>query len=66
MGFAPFGRVSEGMDIVDGFYKGYGEGAPQGKGPAQNRIQAEGNEYLKKDFPELDYIKKATIVPASE
>ena len=66
MGFAPFGRVSEGMEVVDGFYKGYGEGAPQGKGPAQHRIQAEGNEYLKKDFPDLDYVKKATVVPASE
>jgi peptidyl-prolyl cis-trans isomerase A (cyclophilin A) len=66
MGFAPFGRVLEGMDVVGGFYKGYGEGAPQGKGPAQHRIQAEGNEYLKKDFPDLDYVKKATVVPASE
>lgn len=62
MGFAPFGEVVEGMDIVDSLYKGYGEGAPRGRGPGQGRIQSEGNAYLKKEFPELDYIKGASIV----
>lgn len=61
-GFSPFGKVVEGMDVVDSLYSGYGEGAPQGRGPSQGLIQSKGNEYLKKDFPELDYIKKATIV----
>jgi peptidyl-prolyl cis-trans isomerase A (cyclophilin A) len=61
MGFAPFGEVTSGMDAVDKLYKDYGEGAPSGKGPEQGRIQAEGNAYLNKDFPKLDYIKKATI-----
>ncbi len=66
MGFSPFGEVVEGMDIVDGLYKGYGEGAPRGRGPSQGRITSEGNAYLEKDFPELDYIKSATIIePAS-
>jgi len=60
-GFAPFGRVTQGMDIVDKIYSGYGEGAPSGKGPDQGRLQAEGNAYLTKDFPKMDYIKKATI-----
>ena len=60
-GFAPFGKVSKGMDVVDKIYSAYGEGAPQGKGPEQGRFQAEGNAYLAKDFPKLDYIKKATI-----
>jgi len=60
-GFAPFGKVASGMDVVDKIYGGYGEGAPSGKGPDQGRIQAEGNAYLMKDFPKLDYIKKATI-----
>ena len=60
-GFAPFGRVIKGMEIVDKIYSGYGEGAPSGKGPEQGRVQAEGNAYLTKDFPKLDYIKKATI-----
>lgn len=62
MRFAPFGRVVEGMDVVKALYNGYGEGAPRGRGPDQGRIQAEGNAYLKQDFPKLDYTKTATIV----
>jgi peptidyl-prolyl cis-trans isomerase A (cyclophilin A) len=58
---APFGRVTEGMDVLDALYSGYGEGAPRGQGPEQGRIQAEGNAYLKKEFPKLDFIRKATI-----
>jgi len=61
MGFSPFGEVVKGMDIVDQFYNGYGEGAPNGRGPAQGKIHGEGNAYLNKDFPKLDYIKTATI-----
>lgn len=64
MGFSPFGKVIEGMDVVDKINNEYGEGAPRGRGPDQGRIQREGNAYLKKDFPNLDYIKSATIVPA--
>jgi len=48
--------------VVESLYKGYGEGAPRGRGPDQGRIQAEGNVYLKRDFPNLDYIQSATIV----
>ncbi|MEW6367448.1 MAG: peptidylprolyl isomerase [Acidobacteriota bacterium] len=62
-GFAPFGKVVEGMDVVDSFYSGYGEGAPRGNGPDQGRAQAEGNAYLEKSFPKLDYIKTAVIAP---
>ena len=60
-GFAPFGQVTTGMDVVDKIYQGYGEGAPRGDGPDQGRIQAEGNAYLMKSFAKLDYVKKATI-----
>jgi len=60
-GFAPFGTVTQGMDIVDKLYAGYGEGAPNGRGPDQSRIQAEGNAYLTRDFTSLDFIRKATI-----
>jgi peptidyl-prolyl cis-trans isomerase A (cyclophilin A) len=63
-GFSPFGKVIEGMNVVDKINGEYGEGAPGGNGPDQGRIQAEGNAYLKKDFPNLDYIKSATILPA--
>jgi peptidyl-prolyl cis-trans isomerase A (cyclophilin A) len=61
-GFAPFGKVVEGMEVVDKLYSGYGEGAPQGRGPDQGRAQGEGNAYLTKSFPNLDYIKTATIL----
>ena len=49
------------MDVVDKIYSGYGEGAPGGSGPDQGRTQSEGNAYLNKEFPKLDYIKTATI-----
>ena len=62
-GFAPFGRVISGMPVVNALYSGYGEGAPQGEGPSQGLIQSQGNAYLTKQFPKLDYIKKATIAP---
>ena len=60
-GFAPFGRVVSGMDVVDKLYSEYGEGAPRGTGPDQGRLQMEGNAYLAKSYPKLDYVKKATI-----
>lgn len=58
MGFSPFGKVVEGMDIVDKIYSGYGENA---RG-VQEQVQTRGNEYLNAKFPKLDGIKKATIV----
>ena len=63
MGFPSFGKVTEGMDVVDKINGEYGEGAPNGRGPDQGRIQMEGNAYLKRDFPNLDYIKSATLLP---
>ena len=62
MGFSPFAKVIKGMDVVNSLYSGYGEGAPRGRGPDQMRVVGEGNAFLKKEFPMLDYIKKATIV----
>ena len=62
-GFSPFGQVVSGMKVVDSLYNGYGEGAPGGRGPDQGRVQKEGNAYLASAFPNLDYVKKATIVP---
>jgi peptidyl-prolyl cis-trans isomerase A (cyclophilin A) len=62
MGFSPFARVTEGMDVVDSIYSGYGEGAPRGMGPDQGRVQLQGNAYLQKDFPKLDYIKSAELL----
>ena len=58
-GFAPFGQVVEGMNVVDKLYSGYG----RNNVPDQGRITTEGNAYLTKSYPKLDYIKKATIEP---
>ncbi len=55
MGFSPFARVVEGMDIVDRIFM-------VGEKPNQGEIQASGNSYLKKNFPRLTYITKARIV----
>ena len=63
MGFPPFGKVVDGMKVVDAIEGVYGEGAPQGNGPSQGKIQMEGNAYLKASFPKLDYLKKATRLP---
>lgn len=62
MGFAPIGEVTEGMDVVDKLYSGYGEGAPQGSGPDQKKIETQGNPYLQANYPKLDYIQKAEIL----
>ncbi len=63
MGFSPFGLIdAEGMKVVDSLYKGYGEGAPRGRGPLQGRLQSEGNAYLKKDFPKMDFLKSAEVL----
>jgi len=60
-GFAPFGEVVEGMDVVDGFYAEYGDGPPRGEGPYQAQVQAQGNAYLDASFPELTRIERATV-----
>lgn len=62
MGFAPFGKVSEGMDVVESIEGKYGEGFPQGRGPSQGRIQSQGNAYLRANFPDMDFVEKATVV----
>jgi peptidyl-prolyl cis-trans isomerase A (cyclophilin A) len=61
LGFAPFGQVTTGMNVVDALYSGYGEGAPSGRGPDQGRLQMEGNAYLTRDFSNMDFVKKASI-----
>ena len=58
-GFTPFGQVISGMEVVDKINTQYGD-APSG--PNQTRILDEGNAYLDKEFPNLDYVRMATIV----
>lgn len=60
-GFSPIGEVISGMDVVERFYSGYGEGAPSGKGPNQGLIQAKGNSYLEASYPKLSYFSKVSF-----
>ncbi len=50
------------MDVVKQLYSGYGEGSPHGRGPDQGRIQTEGNSYLEKNYPKLDYIERTAVL----
>ncbi|MHB8411558.1 MAG: peptidylprolyl isomerase [Candidatus Acidiferrales bacterium] len=59
MGFSPFGKIIEGMDVVNQLYSGYGESPDQGK------IQSQGKAYLEKSFPKLDTIITARVEPAA-
>jgi peptidyl-prolyl cis-trans isomerase A (cyclophilin A) len=59
-GFAPFGTVTEGMDVVDKISSAYGER------PDQGQITAEGDAYISKNFPNIDKIKSAKILPAED
>jgi len=67
MGFAPIGKVVDepgkggGMAVVDKLYADYGEGAPRGRGPAQDTLGQRGNSYLKAEFSNLDYIKSTRV-----
>lgn len=59
MGFAPFGVVDgNGMNVVEMMYEGYGDSS----GPDQDQLEKQGDPYLKKGWPKLDYIKSATLV----
>ena len=59
-GFAPLGRVISGMDVVEAINAEYGAN------PVQGMIETRGNAYLKENFPNLDYIIKATILSSEE
>jgi peptidyl-prolyl cis-trans isomerase A (cyclophilin A) len=61
-GFAPFGQVVTGMDVVDRLYSGYG----RTNVPDQRRIVREGNAYLQQEYPKLDFIRTATIERAPQ
>jgi cyclophilin family peptidyl-prolyl cis-trans isomerase len=62
-GFAPFGRVVEGMDVVDALYAGYGEDSGGGmRAGHQDKLFEEGNAYLDREFPLLDRLTRARVV----
>lgn len=61
-GFAPIGRVVDGMDVVDLLYSGYGENSGGGmRAGKQGRMFAEGNAHLDREFPKLDRLIRVTV-----
>jgi peptidyl-prolyl cis-trans isomerase A (cyclophilin A) len=60
-GFTPFGSVDSGLDVVDKLYSGYGDKPT----PQQGQIMSQGNAFLKKHYPKLDYIKSARVTQES-
>ena len=60
-GFAPIGKVVDGMPVVLDLYSSYGDMPPMGQGPDPIRLQQQGNDYLDTHFPRLDFIKKAIV-----
>jgi peptidyl-prolyl cis-trans isomerase A (cyclophilin A) len=60
-GFAPIGKVVDGMPVVESLYGSYGDMPPRGEGPDPSKIQQQGNDYLDTHFPRLDFIKKAIV-----
>jgi peptidyl-prolyl cis-trans isomerase A (cyclophilin A) len=59
MGFAPFGEVIQGMDVVDKIYAGYGER------PRQDLITTQGDAYISHNFPKIDKIKLGQVLPTT-
>ena len=62
-GFAPIGKVTEGLEVLDQLNFVYGDIAPLGPGPDPRLAQQEGNAYFDRTWPRLDSIKRITIVP---
>ena len=61
--FVPFGRVLQGMEVADALYSEYGEEAGGGiRAGRQDKLFEEGNAYLEREFPRLDYIKQARVI----
>ena len=58
MSFSPIGQVVEGMSVVDALHSGYGE-APSNEQP---QIAAEGNAFLNRLYPKLDFVRTARVV----
>jgi homoserine O-acetyltransferase len=64
MGFSPFGSVSEGMDVIDHLYAGYGEASGGGmRAGHQDKLFEEGNTYLDREFPLLDRVIRCELLP---
>jgi peptidyl-prolyl cis-trans isomerase A (cyclophilin A) len=63
-GFVPFGEVVEGMDVADALNSEYGENSGGGiRAGKQQAMFDRGNAYLDREFPRLDRIIRAQVIP---
>lgn len=61
-GFAPIGRVVDGMQALFRLNGEYGEIPPEGTGPSFGCIVSHGNHYLTRRYPKLDFIRTARVI----
>ncbi|HEY7235292.1 MAG TPA: peptidylprolyl isomerase [Gemmatimonadaceae bacterium] len=61
-GFPPIAEITDGMNVAASLFDGYGEGPPAGLGPRQDLLMGQGNDYVRRYFPKLDLIQRATVV----
>ncbi len=56
-GYPPIGQIVEGLEVVDGFYSAY-----QARTPNQDSIRIQGNDYLRREYPQLDSIVSTEVL----
>ncbi|MEN8150960.1 MAG: peptidylprolyl isomerase [Planctomycetota bacterium] len=62
-GFAPIGKITQGLDILKGLTPTTPENDHLGRVPDQNKIAGVGNQYLDPNFPKLCRILTAKVIP---
>jgi hypothetical protein len=53
------------MDVIDKWYKGYGDIPPFGNGPDQSQLHEEGNAYIRSQFPKTEFIQTCNRLAVS-
>ena len=62
----PFASIVEGMSVVDAWATEYGDMPPWGQGPAPSKLEKEGNAYIRRDFPNIDFWQECSVLPAEQ
>jgi cyclophilin family peptidyl-prolyl cis-trans isomerase len=64
IGFPPIGQIIQGLDVMDQLNWEYSgtRGGQTFPGPSQDSLNRKGNDYLRRNFPRIDYILTARMV----
>ncbi|HMJ55975.1 MAG TPA: peptidylprolyl isomerase, partial [Polyangiaceae bacterium] len=62
VGYAPFGKVIQGMNVVDSLTKNAGEGAPGSKPPDMDKLVHGGNAFLRANYPQMDFLTGVSLM----